>query len=771
MHTMVGSKIEIGYGSAQGEQSFETGRNAALQAVAGVHRHPVSAAVVFVSSGYDLGEVLRGIRAVVAVAPILGTTTAGEICNEHLQGSVVVTLLASPYVKVRCGLGRAVSGDYRQAVREVIGAPCLQPYFNDVDYWNELTLKGVSVFGMLFSPGNTRYHASKSHEILEELKNKSLGRLPIFGGSAADNWRMEENHVLSDQAAYPDSMLLAVFETQLQFGIAMGHGFVPTEARATVTSACGQEVRELDGEPALDVYARITGSSPAELLGKHLTLATGHTMGVADPNGQFGINVASYATPDGGINLTQPVVGGTVLTVMKPGRSRTPIAGREALRKGIMRGGISAPALSLVAYCALIEKVSGYPPAEEIRTMKSVLAGSPLVGFCSFGEQGVADDGISRHNNSVISVLVLGSDLSAEAKVALENARLLSHLEERVRERTAELSNANRLLQQEIAERKRAEAELRDQEELLRREIVDRRSAQGRLSAKQRELEELNYCLEARVEKAVAELRLKDQVMITQSRQAAMGEMIGNIAHQWRQPLNALGLLLANIEDAFYYGELNETYIKQSMASGNRLIQKMSSTINDVRNFFHPGKESTVFSAHRQIDEAIALVASSFKNDSVQIRLDASADISLYGFPNEYSQVLLNLFSNAKDAIKAGEVSGGRIEIYVGTSEGMGCVRVRDNGGGIPADCFDRIFEPYYSTKKMGTGVGLYMSKMIIERNMNGSIEARNIDGGAEFTVITPLAKEPDPVAIGIGPPGDARGAARYQADFTGLDL
>jgi signal transduction histidine kinase len=270
--------------------------------------------------------------------------------------------------------------------------------------------------------------------------------------------------------------------------------------------------------------------------------------------------------------------------------------------------------------------------------------------------------------------------------------------------------------------------------------VQNRRVRQAR-----KQVEELNRSLEERIARSVAELRRKDQMMITQGRQAAMGEMIGNIAHQWRQPLNALALLLANVRDAYRYHELDADYLERSIAEGNRLIQKMSATINDFRNFFDPCKETVAFSARKQIDRAVALVQSSFGNDNISIRLQSACDLDLFGYPNEYSQVLLNLLSNAREAIKESGAPAGSIDIRLDERDGEGCVTVTDNGGGIPADHLDRIFEPYFSTKEMGTGIGLYMSKMIIERNMHGSVEARNVEGGAEFTVRTPLGPASEP--------------------------
>jgi len=281
---------------------------------------------------------------------------------------------------------------------------------------------------------------------------------------------------------------------------------------------------------------------------------------------------------------------------------------------------------------------------------------------------------------------------------------------------------------------------------LIFRDRTERKQAEEALAAKQLQLEEFNLTLEKRIQEAVAELRQKDQIMINQSRLASMGEMIGNIAHQWRQPLNALGLLIYNIKDALQFNTLNAEYLDQAVADGNRMVQNMSTTISDFSNFFRPDKEFVAFSATKQIRAAILLVESSYKNSDITIHLDAPNDLELLGFPNEYSQVLLNLLSNAKEAVQRRnqlhQQLPRRVEIRLTERDGHGCVTVADNGGGIPVHILDMIFDPYFSTKDRGSGIGLYMSKMIIERNMYGSITARNIEEGAEFTVCTPLAKE-----------------------------
>jgi len=252
------------------------------------------------------------------------------------------------------------------------------------------------------------------------------------------------------------------------------------------------------------------------------------------------------------------------------------------------------------------------------------------------------------------------------------------------------------------------------------------------------ELKRLNEVLEQRVAAEAAKNREKDLLLIQQSRLAAMGEMMGNIAHQWRQPLNALGVLLSNVRDAYDFGELDGAMLDHSITDGRRLIQKMSTTIDDFRNFFRPNRQKVAFSLQDAVEEAIALVDASFKNNNIVIHFQRGEEVKIIGFPNEFSQVLLNLLSNAKDVL--GSKAGQReVSIQVSCAAGSVRVAVHDNGGGIPGSVLPKIFDPYFTTREKGTGIGLYMSKMIVE-NMDGSIFARNIGDGAEITIELPLS-------------------------------
>lgn len=254
-------------------------------------------------------------------------------------------------------------------------------------------------------------------------------------------------------------------------------------------------------------------------------------------------------------------------------------------------------------------------------------------------------------------------------------------------------------------------------------------------------LKNLVEILEQRVTEEVAKNMVQERILFQQSRLAAMGEMIGNIAHQWRQPLNALGLLLQNTKDAYEFNELNQECLNVSTATGMRLIAKMSSTIDDFRNFYKPNREKTRFNLKDAVENTLAILFASFEHHNIHTHVEADGDIVAYGFPNEYSQVLLNILNNAKDAMLANKVAAGEICIGIARQGNQARVTVRDNAGGINADILPKIFDPYFTTKEKGAGIGLYMSKMIIEDNMGGKIEARNVEGGAEFVVDCPVGE------------------------------
>ena len=272
----------------------------------------------------------------------------------------------------------------------------------------------------------------------------------------------------------------------------------------------------------------------------------------------------------------------------------------------------------------------------------------------------------------------------------------------------------------------------------ITRDITDRKLAEQSLAEKQRQLKELNASLEQRVADAVSELRRKDQILVLQGRQAAMAEMIGNIAHQWRQPLNTLGLIVQELMMTYGHKEFNrgslQIYVNKAMV----VIKHMSQTIDDFSNYFKPDKEKKLFNANQAVAKTLSLVKPSLESMDIHIEVIENDDTDIYGYANEYSQVLLNILLNCRDAFAGGTVESHRvITITVFKENSRSVLTVADNAGGIPEDILDKVFDPYFTTKgpDKGTGIGLYMAKTIIEKNMGGRLTVRNTTAGVEFRI------------------------------------
>lgn len=265
-----------------------------------------------------------------------------------------------------------------------------------------------------------------------------------------------------------------------------------------------------------------------------------------------------------------------------------------------------------------------------------------------------------------------------------------------------------------------------------------------KLKKTERWLKTLNESLAQRVDEETRKSLEKERLLIQQGRNAAMGEMIGNIAHQWRQPLSTLGLVVQNIHLDYRERSLDDDALDKYIDTAKQAIQRMSSTIDDFRDFFRPSRVKECFSLHRSIRESIQLLEAMLKNNGIVIGLDGDPGLQAVGHPNEFSQVILNFVVNAKDALVERKVPKGRIDIELAVSGASGIVTIRDNAGGIAEDQLDKIFDPYFTTKASGTGIGLYMCKTIIEQHMDGIISCRNLfDGdkrlGVEFAIKIPL--------------------------------
>lgn len=233
----------------------------------------------------------------------------------------------------------------------------------------------------------------------------------------------------------------------------------------------------------------------------------------------------------------------------------------------------------------------------------------------------------------------------------------------------------------------------------------------------------------------------QNKILIQQSKMASMGEMIGHIGHQWRQPLNTLGLIFQKINKAYHKDRLDDELINSSTDKAMNIISQMSKTINDFRDFFSDTKTLNLCKTSDIIEQTCDIILPSLRAKSITLDIDYDNNPSLYCLNNELSQVILNIIVNAMDALVHNTIQGPLIYISVKEQDDNVIITIKDNAGGIEEEIIEKIFEPYFTTKEKdnGTGIGLYMSKTIIQEHMKGTLDVHNTHSGAVFTISLPM--------------------------------
>ncbi len=270
---------------------------------------------------------------------------------------------------------------------------------------------------------------------------------------------------------------------------------------------------------------------------------------------------------------------------------------------------------------------------------------------------------------------------------------------------------------------------------------------------KTKELKELNNNLEQKIKLEVAKNRKKDIIMFQQARFASLGEMLNNIAHQWRQPLGSITMIIQSFQTKMRVNKLSPEFVEQKVKDALLLAQNMSNTLDDFKNFFSPNRSKNSFFIKDCVEHSIELSKYFLNKENIKIDLIVKKDKQITTFYNELSHTLLNIISNSKDALVSSVNKNDRIiKIIVNSKKNFVFINIIDNGGGVPDDILPKIFEPYYTTKykSAGTGIGLYMSKQIIEKHLNGEISCKNIKlevnkkvfKGASFTITIPIFED-----------------------------
>ncbi|WP_069637033.1 PAS domain-containing sensor histidine kinase [Campylobacter pinnipediorum] len=250
------------------------------------------------------------------------------------------------------------------------------------------------------------------------------------------------------------------------------------------------------------------------------------------------------------------------------------------------------------------------------------------------------------------------------------------------------------------------------------------------------ELRGLNENLQDIIKSEVAKNEEQTKIILTQSRLASMGEMIANIAHQWRQPLNELSITLFKMSKD--KNKFNESYEKCK-----NIIKNMSNTIEDFRNFFSTSKAPEAFLISDALHDSIMMLQGTFEKKHINVSINTDFDTEVFGYKSKLTQVILNILNNAKDACIERDIKNKQIKITTSQEQDLAVISICDNAGGISDEIIDKIFEPYFTTKhsSQGTGIGLYMSKLIIDK-LKGVIIIKNKDNGACFSIKIPIKGE-----------------------------
>lgn len=236
------------------------------------------------------------------------------------------------------------------------------------------------------------------------------------------------------------------------------------------------------------------------------------------------------------------------------------------------------------------------------------------------------------------------------------------------------------------------------------------------------------------------ELRIEhERTLAQQAKHAAMGEMIDAVAHQWKQPLNAISMLTDILVSEYQDGDVDEAYLEEYRITMWKQLDHLLNTLDEFRSFFRPNKEKAFFNISKAIDSVLLLIHDEFMGKAISLKVDGDESIELYGIENEFKHIVLNLLNNAKDAFIENEITSRTIQIFFYRKAGDIIMEISDNAGGIPDSVIDDIFKANVTTKAegKGTGIGLYMSAQIAEK-MEATLLVNNKEKGACFTFSAP---------------------------------
>ncbi len=545
------------------------------------------------------------------------------------------------------------------------------------------------------------------------LKYRERLDLPIFGGIAtAEPGRTPP--LLSTHRVYDNDAAIAVVFHGEALSIRMQYLFAwdAIGKEYTVTEADGRRLVRLDDMTLMDVYTKHFGPMNREKL---LSLALAHplikhseTFGTVSRvllrlNGEEGLYTGAFEKGEK-VQIGFGNYKKMVDCVLHSGKKQHDI-----------------PTQAIWCYLCISYAAPGYTDLLKQSVQMFRQAPEQVHMGVTFGEFGWVEGRNSLLNNVVVKVFLSEDEKARYPYTPVDlkldpKDRLLMTLSTLVVTSGKEIMELNRYLENEVKKRTR-------------------------------ELAQLNAMLEKKIEQEVRKSREKEKILFHQSKLAAMGEMLHNIAHQWRQPLNIIALVMQDLALKAKMGTLQPEAILMAEKKINETLNYLSETIDDFRSFAAAGEESPAdgrFEVKKAIREALRLLAVLLEEEKIRLELDLpEEEIVIPGRANDLKQVLLNLVYNALDIFRDRGVKNPSIRVGMRVGPEV-TVYVEDNGGGIDANVIDRIFEANFTTKyhRKGSGLGLYMSRMIVGERLKGEIVARNVRKGSVFEIRLPRTLE-----------------------------
>lgn len=425
----MGNYLEVGNGLATENDSKLAGYQAATQAMTQIGEFHPGLVLAWVAPGYELSEVIQGIKSVVGVTPLVGCVTERIYFDKAQTQSVAVTIIASPFLEVNIGLGEGVTENWQQAVNVALkslksgsvegnGKPSMLQR-GPIDH----TRKS---FVLMISPGELGDATPYLYDVTETIKMRTKNKYPLIGASSGNPRTGSIGPQFVDDNIYTDALVLVKFDTNLRFGIASGHGFTPTPRAAIVTKASEYVIEELNHRPAAEVYLELLNLDQSQLQAEGDDIFIKKPFGICDAFGHYHLMVGKGFTPEGGICCLRRPFTGTTLTIMEYVPEVLQRLDAAIISRARERGAISQPGLVLMFSSILRQEL--VEPAKYYNGIDDITGGLPRIGFMSCSEQGLTEDGVSAHLNMGVTSLVLADELNSASEGAMEVDQLYRRL-------------------------------------------------------------------------------------------------------------------------------------------------------------------------------------------------------------------------------------------------------------------------------------------------------------------------------------------------------